>query len=637
MIRSTIMSLLSWALFLFPGSAAASSAASSAQTPKTKVASGVLSGQTVWEGTVRVEADIEIPVNATLVIRPNTKVLIARRDKANRAWRKKLVEIHVKGSIRIEGAPGLPVTFTPVSKSKDAKYSWHGIVLWPRYGGKQQRHLRGARFVDAYTAIQIPKGNAQIEDCLFLDCHQGVEVGVASAGLNATGMEGGASRPEILRCRFAFCGTGIYAELQATPVLDRCIFFECTRAAGNLRNGLTRALYAPGCQIAHCLFLRNGTAISAASIVRDCIFSKNELVYDPSEFHLPLMTRIEPISFRRNLFHDNEAIFVRECALDGQILTGDPHLQGPLENLGVDGRPLPDAAKCDLSKAPSEDKDQYRSLGPFGKAPTGALRAGWNTKWKKVQTFLLKQNPAKKPGPLPKRAPSRWRAGSGSKSSWWVTAQADDGYLDLRRCFSASFESGWIAVPLESNQAAISVVEINGDLAELRCFASNRKIFDLEGPRRFHRSGVRIPIPGGSRKANLLFFVKTLGAESTFGIAIPPSVRVLTEKPVAAQTVKLKIRSLKKRKIGEEYYLSLRTMAPLHWLDRGKTGLIRLVDSAGRDRGGTHQMRLTKIERMSLEVGPLPEDVPKDAVLGLSGLRSADGLIFELQGKVRIK
>ena len=196
---------------------------------------GRLEGATTWSGEVRVDGDVEIPEGSSLRIEAGTRVLIAERDAGNSGWNANLVEIRVAGEIAVSGTVEKPVTFEcgpqPVVRGPAAtidpksapSWTWHGIVLLPPSAPGRRREIRGARIESAWSGIQVPRGRAVIEDCVFLCCGIGIEVGSAYADEDRRGTPGGVARPVITGCRFSGCVTGVYGELDGAPSITRSV------------------------------------------------------------------------------------------------------------------------------------------------------------------------------------------------------------------------------------------------------------------------------------------------------------------------------------------------------------------------------------------------------------------------------
>ncbi len=273
--------LLLGSVLALPGAASAQDPAP-APVPPEVTFRGEVTGVTTWTGRVRITGDIEVPDKAALVIKAGTEVIIDGSDASHAGWNPGLIEIHVKGRLRIEGELLAPVSIGPADMATTATTlvqtrqpaRWHGIVLHPRTQRAEDRNtIRGAVFAHAFAGVQVPDESPLLEDSVFLQCDVGVEAGSAYKSRTEVGLPGRQGCPEITRCRFAQCITGIYAEGNARPDVYRSVFYRCGNAVGNRRPGITYTLHPPGVSVVHCALLHNNIAAAGSVLTRDSIFA----------------------------------------------------------------------------------------------------------------------------------------------------------------------------------------------------------------------------------------------------------------------------------------------------------------------------------------------------------------------------
>ena len=99
-------------------------------------AAGLVAGNQVWSGLVRVEEDVLVPPGATLTVLPGTRVVFAPASgtKTEPWFWTPGTELTVAGRLVAEGTPGLPVVF-------EGEGPWGGIAVAP--GG--EAHLSRVR------------------------------------------------------------------------------------------------------------------------------------------------------------------------------------------------------------------------------------------------------------------------------------------------------------------------------------------------------------------------------------------------------------------------------------------------------------------------------------------------------------
>jgi hypothetical protein len=129
---------------------------------------GVLTTDTIWQGTVSVTEDVLVPKGVTLTVRAGTtvKVVSAESTKTDPEYVSPLTEITVRGTLLVEGTAKAPVEFAGV----DAKSgSWAGIVI-----DQGTAEFHSCRIRHADTALYVVDGSAGVFDSLLKENRYGV-------------------------------------------------------------------------------------------------------------------------------------------------------------------------------------------------------------------------------------------------------------------------------------------------------------------------------------------------------------------------------------------------------------------------------------------------------------------------------
>ncbi|WP_306536066.1 right-handed parallel beta-helix repeat-containing protein [Geobacter sp.] len=113
---------------------------------------GVLTADTVWQGSVTVAEDLLVPEGVTLTVRAGTAVTVAAAEstKTDPEYLSPLTEITVRGTLVVEGTEKAPVLFSGEEKQGG---SWAGILL---DGGTAT--IRGCRIAHADSGVSVAEG-----------------------------------------------------------------------------------------------------------------------------------------------------------------------------------------------------------------------------------------------------------------------------------------------------------------------------------------------------------------------------------------------------------------------------------------------------------------------------------------------
>ena len=158
MSRSIIPGLVSLSLLFFLSTACAIS-------PQGRVAplTGIVSGETHWQGTVFVDRDLVIEKQARLIIAPGTEVVFLppapEQDIFTESPNFPGSELIVRGTLIAEGTATEPIIFRYVDPAAPAG-SWGGINL----NESPDVSLRYVRITQANSAIHSHKSKATIEN-----------------------------------------------------------------------------------------------------------------------------------------------------------------------------------------------------------------------------------------------------------------------------------------------------------------------------------------------------------------------------------------------------------------------------------------------------------------------------------------
>ena len=117
----------------------------------------VLTADTFWKGEIALTEDILVPAGVTLTIAPGTVIRISKAEssKTDPEYLSPLVELTVRGTLRAEGEPLAPITFSAAGERNTS--TWAGIII---DGGTAS--LRDCRIESAETAVHLLSGTLDL-------------------------------------------------------------------------------------------------------------------------------------------------------------------------------------------------------------------------------------------------------------------------------------------------------------------------------------------------------------------------------------------------------------------------------------------------------------------------------------------
>jgi hypothetical protein len=600
----------------------------------------ILHGQVTWKGTVTVTGDLEIAEDACLTVEPGTDVAIAAKDATGGGWDPKRIEIHVKGDLLVEGTPEKPVSFeSPFAKPRPAAirpgdrkptYAWHGIVLWPPKAGHRLREIRGAVFTGAWSALQVPAGRVRVEDCLFRCCGIGVEAGSAYADRERCGMPGAVARPYLLRSRFAQCGTGVYAEQDGAPCIERCAMAACMYGAGNERTTGTKfPLSQPGVTATRCDFVADSIGLVGPSIATGNIFVRNWTGLVPSDYDRYNLTDVDFSLWTGNVFSGNHEDAAGSAGGPPGIVVEDPGYQaaGGLLDLALvaAGPPLPAGlALRDDSPARGKAPDGG-DPGSLGRAKPPPAEAEWTSQRVRLRRPLAASFPAVVATGETGLGDLRPAAGDSIRDSWWCRIDGGEDGIFRPGAFGGGEEGANLALcyRVELPSAGPVELEVNGDLRDLRAWWNGEPLRGIAWPRRFASEGAVVAAAGKSGANLLSLRLRGRGTYPRFGVALSlPGGRKPreTEPPAEPREARITEARLVRQKDGTSW-LRLACSTPVAW---APPGTAELLDAAGRalPQGPA---KVGMEGPRAIRVGPLPEAALNGGSAVLRDFHGPDG------------
>ncbi|MEZ6037052.1 MAG: hypothetical protein R3F29_06200 [Planctomycetota bacterium] len=588
--------------------------------------SGVLGKQTIWQGQVRLAGDVTVPKGGRLEIAAGTVVTIAGRDGTRSGWNPDKVELHVEGQLVVDGKLEAPVVFMPDDGKQERSdaarsKSWHGIVLHPREGDAEHRHVvRGAQLWRAFAGIELAAGDALVEDCVFHSCSEGIEVGCAYRDERYTGLPGGLADPEIRRSRFVDCGTAIYCQGQARAHVERCVFARCATGVGPNRPGISSQQGRPGSRIIGCAFVEVFDAVVGRSVVRECWFQKCTRALRLSNYHDRLATDIEHVVFENNLADGVEELVAGDTGAARGALRGKVQTVGSLDSLRAPWPPLPDALKLSADSAGKACGLGGRDLGPMsGGGPVVAeVAAPWN-------------------GPLlrgwlaaPVDAGKSWRkltgvaAGARCNKSWWASADCDeDGLLHLKQAFGPGRTGGVLALPFTAASAGEVVLPWTGDVAELEIALDGKVVLSQKSRRRFGGDEAPATIAYEAGEHLLLVHVEGWSGDPRFALGAVDAWQPTPQPAEREVEMKASVKRVRNAPVIE-----VKPSVAVHWAATAGRGPAELRDPTGRTFATTWEWTDAGL----LRITPAASAPRKEELrLVWTGLRDVAGKLLEVE------
>lgn len=137
----------------------------------------VISIDTFWQGEISVTEDILVLPGVTLTIRPGTRITVALADgtKTDPEYLSPLLEINVRGQLKVEGSSRNPVIFSTEEKKPGG---WAGIIV---DGGSAV--ISGCQLMNAETGSYILDGTLDMDGCTLRDNHYAIVAQGPKAGV----------------------------------------------------------------------------------------------------------------------------------------------------------------------------------------------------------------------------------------------------------------------------------------------------------------------------------------------------------------------------------------------------------------------------------------------------------------------
>ncbi|NTV13373.1 MAG: right-handed parallel beta-helix repeat-containing protein [Desulfobulbaceae bacterium] len=121
----------------------------------------VLTEDTLWQGEVRMEEDVLVPVGITLTVAAGTRVLVAPAEttKIDPEYLSNRTELLIRGRLLVISAPGARASFTSTEDNQEASV-WAGVIV---DGGTADLHALD--LCNAEAAITVVAGQVSLDDC----------------------------------------------------------------------------------------------------------------------------------------------------------------------------------------------------------------------------------------------------------------------------------------------------------------------------------------------------------------------------------------------------------------------------------------------------------------------------------------
>lgn len=586
-----------------------------AQTAPTEFR-GDISAATEWSGEMLLTGDVVVKEGAVLRIRAGTTVWIADADSLQSGWKPAQVELHVHGQLLAEGSSTAPIRLRPRSKAGDGVQTWHGVVLHGSNDQRQRTRLAFVEVASAFGGLQIPNGSPSIEDSVFLDCETGVEVGCAYRDRRFYGERGGRADPELTRCRFARCKAGLYAEGEAVPVIQRCVFYQCRDAAGCLKPGIVSHLEPPGCSLRHCAFIDCELGVSGASMVRDSIFLRTNVALRLSHYHDGIATQIDQVVFQNNLVAEAGSDIVGDYAVARAILRGDPRFRGPLEDLGTAGEALPACLQLGDGSAAKGCATAGGDLGPLPMPGAVAADDAGGGGARIPHWFAAVCEP-----PRGFARTGKIEAGEAIGKGWWAAVESEaDGGFTLRPMVGLLTPTGLLAAWLSAAEAGDRTLLVAGDTEGFEVAVNGVTVLQEDRRRRLGAlQPVKLPLRAG-RNSLLVRFAGwganprlLLTLQGEFGSEAPP-----------AQAAPMRLVSKAFARTRDGVFLDVTFDQPAHWGPAPGAALAQV--GTGAAGAATRELGVKWLSSRKLRLGPFPGELQKQTVfVSFPGLRSVAG------------
>lgn len=613
--------------FAFALAAAFAPCARAQAEKKPQEVQGPIQGTLRLSGEVRLVGDVTVEPDGRLEIAKGTTIVVAAQDARRGGFQTDLVEIHVKGQLVIEGDLESPVLFRgerelDTGTRKDEKPQWHGIVFHPKKGtAKDRDRILGTQFEAATAAIQVPAGDPLIEDCVFRVCGVGIESGTAYQNDRLRGLPDGAGAPEIRRCRFADCKTGVYAAAFATPVVDRCVFFRCSYGVGPDRPGWTGPLEKPGASIQKCAFVQCGVGITGCSMTRESLFANTITVLKLSDFHDEFAVDIEQVVLEGCAVHDSSREVVGDTGAARAVLRHAFSFSGSLEGLNAPWPPLPDLLRLQGVDA----EPALARIGPLSKPVLSAQESGLPGSEKWLKGWLAAPADAGDWTKLQKAAP-----GAMALQSWWALADAEpDGMLRARTAFGLVRTGGLLALEVQSEAGGDAKLLALGDLEQLEVSCNGGAAAKVQKRRRFRGEPWQLPIKLKKGPNTLLVKATGWGVDPKLALWIDgDATPVPPQAPAAAPSAPLTA-TARGSKARDGTYVEVTFSQPVHFRGPGGEVVAKVRSPASAEAPLAVSQSWSGYKKLKL--GPLSGDLAKGSLeIHFPGLRDPMGQPLQL-------
>lgn len=135
----------------------------------------VLTADTVWQGTVRLDEDVLVPAGVTLTVKAGTTVTVAAAEstKTDPEYLSPLTEITVRGRLVVEGTAAAPVAFAGAGGKTG---EWAGIIV-----DHGTATIAECRVTGAETGITVIDGTLQLRRATLRENRYGLTAEGAKA------------------------------------------------------------------------------------------------------------------------------------------------------------------------------------------------------------------------------------------------------------------------------------------------------------------------------------------------------------------------------------------------------------------------------------------------------------------------
>lgn len=193
----------------------------------------VLTGDTLWQGMIRVEGVVRVPDNGRLVILPGTVVEFVKKDSNNDGIGES--GLQVQGVLFAKGNPAHPIVFRSAEKVKKAG-DWDAINI---LGSDRTRNLiEYCRIENAYRGIHLHYANVGIKHSLFRDNFRGAQFQESMVSFSHVDFSENLSAIQARDSDVEFIDNRIFANVNGANFFRLNFVARGNTFANNLINGL---------------------------------------------------------------------------------------------------------------------------------------------------------------------------------------------------------------------------------------------------------------------------------------------------------------------------------------------------------------------------------------------------------------